>query len=58
MKLLYSGVCGSSYHQASDHWDAKHRVPRPLIAGDEGAGVIVAINDDASKFKIGDKGEL
>jgi propanol-preferring alcohol dehydrogenase len=57
VKLLYSGVCGSSWHQASDHWDAgKGRCPRPLIAGDEGVGIIVALNDDVGKFRLGDKG--
>lgn len=55
VKLLYSGVCGSSWHQASDHWDeGKGRVPRPLIAGDEGVGKIVAMNDPTSAFKLGD----
>ncbi|GMK56025.1 hypothetical protein CspeluHIS016_0210810 [Cutaneotrichosporon spelunceum] len=55
VKLIYSGVCGSSYHQASDHWaEGKGRVPRPLIAGDEGVGTLVAINDPTSRFKIGD----
>lgn len=55
VKLLYSGVCGSSYHQASDHWaEGKGRVPRPLIAGDEGVGKIVALNDPTSSLKLGD----
>ncbi|BEJ15407.1 hypothetical protein CspHIS471_0500120 [Cutaneotrichosporon sp. HIS471] len=55
VKLLYSGVCGSSYHQASDHWDeGKGRVPRPLISSDEGVGTVVAINDPTSRFQVGD----
>jgi propanol-preferring alcohol dehydrogenase len=29
--------------------------PRPCIAGHEGAGLIVAINDPASDLKIGDR---
>lgn len=57
VKLRYSGVCGSSYHQASDHWEeGKGRVPRPLIAGDEGVGTVVAINDPTSRFQVGDTG--
>lgn len=54
VKLLYSGVCGSSWHQASDHWDeGKGRVPRPLIAGDEGVGTIIAMNDPTTTLKLG-----
>jgi len=53
VKLLYSGVCASDLTIIKD----PNQPIRPCIAGHEGAGVIVAINDPRSVMKVGDRGE-
>ncbi|MDU4205968.1 MAG: alcohol dehydrogenase catalytic domain-containing protein [Cutibacterium acnes] len=40
-------------HVIKDEWPLKPN--RPSIAGHEGAGIIVAINDPISKLKVGDR---
>jgi propanol-preferring alcohol dehydrogenase len=40
-------------HVAKDDWPVL--AERPCIAGHEGSGIIVAINDDTSNFKVGDR---
>jgi propanol-preferring alcohol dehydrogenase len=53
VKVLYSGVCHTDLHVIKDDWPVK--AERPCIAGHEGSGIIVAINDPISKLKVGDK---
>ncbi|EJT50680.1 hypothetical protein A1Q1_08232 [Trichosporon asahii var. asahii CBS 2479] len=53
VKVLYSGVCHTDLHVIKDEWPLKPN--RPSIAGHEGAGIIVAINDPISKLKVGDR---
>lgn len=53
VKILYTGVCHTDLHVVRDEWPVK--AERPCIAGHEGAGIIVAINDPISNFKVGDR---
>lgn len=53
VKLLYSGVCMSDLTIVYD----PNQPIRPCIAGPEGAGVIVALNDPRCLLKVGDRGE-
>ncbi|KAL1412993.1 alcohol dehydrogenase [Vanrija albida] len=53
VKILYSGVCHTDLHVIKEDWPAKPE--RPCIAGHEGSGIIVAINDPTSKLKVGDR---
>lgn len=53
VKVLYTGVCHTDLHVIRDEWPLKPQ--RPAIAGHEGAGVIVAINDPTSNLKVGDR---
>jgi propanol-preferring alcohol dehydrogenase len=53
VKVLYSGVCMSDVTIVCD----PNRAAGPCIAGHEGAGVVVAINDPRCVMKVGDRGE-
>jgi len=53
VKVLYSGVCHTDLHVIKDEWPLK--ATRPCVAGHEGAGIIVAINDPISNLKVGQK---
>lgn len=51
--LVTTLTCQTDLHVIKDDWPVK--AERPCIAGHEGAGIIVAINDPISKFKVGDR---
>ena len=47
-----SGVCHTDLHAMLGDWPVDNKLP--LIGGHEGAGYIVAMNDDQSELKVGD----
>lgn len=51
---MYSGVCASDLSTWKGHWPRQATLP--LIAGHEGAGLVVAIaNDTTTDLKVGDR---
>lgn len=52
--LLYSGVCHTDILFMKNSLSS-YQMPLPMVAGHEGAGVIVALGDDVKSYKIGDK---
>uniref|UniRef100_A0A914XZH1 alcohol dehydrogenase n=1 Tax=Panagrolaimus superbus TaxID=310955 RepID=A0A914XZH1_9BILA len=52
--LLYSGVCHTDICFMKNSL-SQYQMPLPMVAGHEGAGVVVAIGDDVKSFNIGDK---
>lgn len=48
--ICAAGVCGSDLHVARHDWD----VPKPVVMGHEGAGVVSAIGEGVTSLKRGD----
>lgn len=53
VRVQYSGVCHTDLHAMLGDWPVPNKLP--LIGGHEGAGYIVAINDDITDLKVGDQ---
>lgn len=53
VRVKYSGVCHTDLHAMLGDWPLDNKLP--LIGGHEGAGYIVAMNDETSDLKVGDK---
>lgn len=53
IKILYSGICHSDLHSARAEWECPNLYP--MIPGHEGAGEVVAVGSDVTKFKPGDR---
>lgn len=53
IKIQYAGICHSDVHQGRAEWDQK--VFYPMVPGHEIAGVVEAIGDNVTKYKIGDR---
>lgn len=51
VRVKYSGVCHTDLHAMLGDWPVDNKLP--LIGGHEGAGYIVAMNDDQTDLKIG-----
>lgn len=51
VRVKYSGVCHTDLHAMLGDWPVPNKLP--LIGGHEGAGYIVAMNDDQTDLKIG-----
>lgn len=54
LKMLYSGICGTDLHIYNGDQFAKKHIKTPHINGHEGVGQIIAMENSASKFQIGD----
>lgn len=52
VRVMYSGVCHTDLHAMLGDWPVDNKLP--LIGGHEGAGYIVAMNDDQTDLKVGD----
>jgi alcohol dehydrogenase (NADP+) len=50
--IHYCGVCHSDIHQARDGWGGSIF---PMVPGHEIVGVVSAVGDQVSKYKVGDK---
>ncbi|WP_029919464.1 NAD(P)-dependent alcohol dehydrogenase [Nevskia soli] len=50
--IHYCGICHSDIHQARDGWGGSIF---PMVPGHEIAGVVSAVGDQVSKYKVGDK---
>src|ERR1700735_4640117 len=50
--ILYCGVCHSDIHQARDEWGGSIF---PMVPGHEITGVVRAVGEHVTKFKVGDQ---
>jgi uncharacterized zinc-type alcohol dehydrogenase-like protein len=50
--IKFCGICHSDVHQARDEWGGGIF---PMVPGHEIAGVVTAVGDKVTKFKVGDK---
>ncbi len=49
--IKYCGICHSDIHQARDEWGGSIF---PMVPGHEIAGIVTAVGDKVTKFKVGD----
>jgi uncharacterized zinc-type alcohol dehydrogenase-like protein len=50
LKILYCGVCHSDYHHCKNEWGP---AKRPSVPGHEIVGIVEAIGNQVTKFKVG-----
>ncbi len=50
--IKYCGICHSDIHQARDEWGGS---VFPMVPGHEIAGVVTAVGNKVTKYKVGDK---
>lgn len=50
--IKFSGICHSDIHTIRGHWGEQ---PYPQVVGHEIAGIVTAVGDKVTKFKVGDK---
>lgn len=55
VKVMTVGVCGSDIHYYEHGRIGRYVVEKPIILGHECAGIVVAIGEKVTKFKIGDR---
>ena len=53
VKVLFSGVCHTDLHAEDGDWPVKPKLP--FIPGHEGSGVVVAVGEGVTDWKVGDK---
>jgi uncharacterized zinc-type alcohol dehydrogenase-like protein len=51
ISIKYAGICHSDIHQVKDEWGGSRF---PMVPGHEIAGVVSAVGNSVTKFKIGD----
>lgn len=52
IEIKYSGICHSDIHQARDEW---FKGTYPMVPGHEVAGLVTAVGDQVTKFRVGDR---
>src|SRR5580704_2040038 len=52
IEIMYCGICHSDIHQARDEWGGSIF---PMVPGHEITGVVRAVGNKVSKYKIGDR---
>lgn len=52
ISIKYAGICHSDVHQAREEWG---KAIFPMVPGHEIAGEVVAVGDEVTKYKVGDK---
>lgn len=52
IEILYSGVCHSDLHTVNGDWGPQ---PYPLVPGHEIVGVVLAVGNDVTRYKAGDR---
>ncbi len=50
--IKYASICHSDIHQMKGHWGPQHY---PQVPGHEIVGVVTAIGNNVTKFKVGDR---
>jgi uncharacterized zinc-type alcohol dehydrogenase-like protein len=54
--IKYCGICHSDIHQTRDEWsEYQEEAIFPMVPGHEIAGVVSAVGNKVSKYKVGDK---
>ena len=52
IEIKYSGICHSDIHQARDEW---FEGTFPMVPGHEIVGLVTAVGEMVTKFKVGDR---
>ena len=52
VRILFSGICHSDIHQARDEWGGSIY---PMVPGHEIIGEVLAIGEEVTRFKVGDR---
>jgi len=52
IEITHSGICHSDLHQLRAEWPIPNRYP--MVAGHEGAGVVVEVGSEVTNFELGD----
>src|SRR5580698_7004304 len=52
IEIKFCGICHSDIHQARDEWGGS---TFPMVPGHEIAGVVTAVGNKVTKYKVGDK---
>ncbi len=55
IKVMAVGVCGSDVHYYETGRIGRYVVEKPIILGHECAGVVAAVGDSVTRFKVGDR---
>ncbi|RST61775.1 NAD(P)-dependent alcohol dehydrogenase [Siminovitchia terrae] len=55
VKVMAVGICGSDIHYYAHGRIGQRKVQYPHIQGHECAGIVVAVGEEVSRFKIGDR---
>lgn len=55
IKVMTVGVCGSDVHYYETGRIGRYVVEKPIILGHECAGVVAAVGDNVTRFKVGDR---
>lgn len=55
VKIMAVGICGSDIHYYEHGRIGPYIVEKPLILGHECAGIVVAIGDNVTRWKLGDR---
>lgn len=58
LKLQASGVCSGDVNPRDGYPPAPPEARRPLVAGHEGVGIVVAVGDGVTTFAVGDRAGL
>lgn len=55
IKVMAVGVCGSDVHYYETGRIGRFVVEKPIILGHECAGIVAAVGDNVTRFKVGDR---
>ncbi|MBM7581669.1 L-iditol 2-dehydrogenase [Caldicoprobacter guelmensis] len=55
IKVMAVGVCGSDVHYYETGRIGRYVVEKPIILGHECAGIVAAVGDNVTRFKVGDR---
>ncbi|WP_330474303.1 NAD(P)-dependent alcohol dehydrogenase [Terrabacter sp. C0L_2] len=50
--IKFAGICHSDIHQVREEWGSAHF---PMVPGHEIAGIVSAVGDGVTKYKVGDR---